>query len=247
MKKNSNWLMGWVLLAVMWVPALGAQDGSSTERIDFRRTILVTGNGEASAPPDRALVRLGTTAQTSQAETAQAKVNETMTKALDLIQKAGVEKRNIRTAMLRLSPVYTSDRSSDGPKVTGFRASNVLEVTLDDLKLVGKVIDAGLAAGMNELQGVSFSLKNDLPQRNNALKSAAEEARVKAETIAEALGLTLSTVYEVTESGVHLIPFQDNFGGARMMSAAAMPTPVEPGEVRVQANVTVRYEFTAKR
>ncbi len=242
-----NSVLNSALALILFGSSLTAQEKS--DRTDFRHTILVTGNGEAGARPDRAVVRLGAMSQTSQAETAQAKVNDAMQKALDGIAKLGVQKSSIRAAALRLMPVYSTEKFSsttEGQKVVGFRASNTLEITLDDLNLVGKVIDAGITAGLNEVQGVSFSLKNDLPQRTAALTEAAQEARAKAETIAKALGLTLAGVSEVTESGVHMIPLHENFGGARMM-AASVQTPVEPGEVRVQANVTVRYEFNGPR
>jgi uncharacterized protein YggE len=191
-------------------------------------------------------VRFGTVSQNSQASAAQAKVNEIMQKALEGIEKAGVPKKAIRTSGLTLSPVYSEQKVfSSTEKITAFRANNTIEVTLDDLKLVGKVIDAGIAAGANELQGVSFRLKNDLPQRSAALAMAAEEARDKAKTIGKALDVRLAGVMEVTESGVRSFYPSDSTGGARMMSlrGGTAPTSVEPGELRVQASVTVRYEI----
>jgi len=220
-------------------------------KLDTTRTILVSGTAEATAAPDQAVVRLGATVQTPQADVAQARVNEIMQKAINGVQKLGVNKKAIATSSLTLSPVYAHERNvnvNEGPRVVGFRASNTIEVTLEDMKLVGRVIDAGIAAGANELQGVSFGLKNDFAQRNEALTRAAREARTKAETIAKALDLRLMGVTEVNEGGVQVIPYQENFTRGRMMMAAdaSMKTPVEPGEVRVQANVTVRYEIAPR-
>jgi len=247
---KSIWLVGMILVALL-PSALPAQERipepSELRRSDRVRTIAVTGNAEASAAPDQAVVRLGTTVQMSQANAAQAKVSETMQKALEGIEKIGVPRNSIRTANLTLTSVYSNEKlagSSEAPRVVGFRANNTIEITLEDTKLVGKVIDAGIAAGANELQGVSFSLKDDLPQRIRTLTIASQEAKSKAQTIANALNLQLGSVIEVTEGGVHVVPFNEGFGGARMMAAAgAVRTPIEPGEVRVQANVTVRYEI----
>jgi uncharacterized protein YggE len=235
-------------LVFVWSPILFGQEIARGEQ---PRVIVVNGQGEASAPPDRAVVRLGATVQNSQANVAQAKVNEIMSKALDSIQKAGVQKKSIGTRGLTLSPIYSnpsrlSSGSEEGPRITGFRASNTLEITLDDTKLVGKVIDAGIEAGANELQGVSFGLKNDLPQRTTALTAAAEEAKSKAQTLAKAMDIQLGRVLEVNESGVRVMA--DAEYGLRKFAMAAAPgsgggSPVEPGEVRVQANVTVRYEI----
>jgi uncharacterized protein YggE len=229
-------------------PILSAQ--SIAERVEPQpRTVVVTGNGEAAAAPDQAIVRLGASAQTAEAETSHQRVSEIMNKALEAIEKLGVPKKAIRTSGLSLQPVYASDKipnPGEGPRVSGFRAANTLQITLDDPGLVGKVIDAGLRAGANELQGVSFGLKNDLPQRTAALTAASQEARVKAQTIAKALDLELGGVREVNEGGVHVMPQNEYFGGARMMAAQAnVRTPVEPGEVRVQASVTVHYDIVS--
>jgi uncharacterized protein YggE len=250
-KMNPTWFLLLILTGMLWSPALRAQErmveppgSQSVARIP---TVTVTGNGEASAAPDQAVVRLGTTVQTSQADAAQATVNGTMQKALDAIVKLGIPRGAVRTATLTLASVYSSSErpvnNPEPPHVVGFRASNTIEVTLDDTKLVGKVIDAGIAAGANELQGVSFALQNDIEQRRTALVNAASEAKTKAQTIAGALDVPLGPVLEVIEGGAHVIPLNEGFGGARMMAAVAVNTPVEPGEVRVQANVTVRYRI----
>jgi uncharacterized protein len=216
---------------------------------ESRRTLTVTGNGEVSTAPDHAVVRLGATAQAEEAAAAQIEVNEIMQKALKQVEAAGIPKRFIRTTGLTLTPVYTPQRSPQQtePKIIAYRAGNVIEVTVEDIKLVGKVIDAGLSAGANRLEGVSFRLKDDLPQRSAALTRAVEEARAKAQTMARALDVPLGAVREVVEGGVQIFR-QEHFGGARaMMAADAMQTPVEPGEVRVQASVTIHYDIGEKK
>ncbi len=219
---------------------------TESRRPDHTRTIVVTGDADSSAAPDQAVVRLGAMAQTDQADVAQSKVNEMMQKALESIEKLGVPRRFIHTSSLTLSPVYSNENLPNNvqmPRVVGFRANNTIEVILENTKLVGKVIDAGIAAGVNELQGVTFGLKNDLPQRMNALATASQEAKSKAEAIAKALSLLLGPVLEVTEGGATSVPFNEAFGGSRMMMAKSARTPIEPGEVRVHASVTVRYEL----
>ena len=129
------------------------------------------------------------------------------------------------------------------PRVVAYRAGNTIEVTVEDAKLVGKVIDAGLGAGANRLEGVSFGLKNDLPQRTAALRSAVEEARTKAQSMARALDVPLGSVREVVEGDVHVLRHERFAAGRAIMAADAMQTPVEPGEVRVQASVTIHYDI----
>jgi uncharacterized protein YggE len=232
------------VLAVFLATTLTGQD-IRKDPLDSRRTLTVTGNGEASAAPDHAVVRLGASAQAEEAAAAQINVNEVMQKALGAIEKVGIAKKSVRTSGLTLTPIYSpnkGDRSAE-PRIVAYRAGNTIEVTVEDIKLVGKVIDAGLTAGANRLEGVSFGLKNDLPQRRAALTSAVEEARAKAQTMARALDISLGNVREVVEGGVHIFR-QERFAAARgMMAADAMQTPVEPGEVRVQASVTIHYDL----
>ena len=209
------------------------------------RTLTVTGNGEATAAPDHAIVRLGAAAQAEEAATAQNQVNEVMQKAISEIEKVGIAKRFIRTSGLTLTPIYSSQKSTrpEEPRIVAYRAGNTIEVTVEDIKLIGKVIDAGLGAGANRLEGVSFGLKNDLTQRTDALRKAVEEASQKARTMAQALDVSLGSVREVVEGGVHIFRPERLAAGRAMMAADAMQTPVEPGEVRVQASVTIHYDI----
>ncbi len=226
-------------------PALSAQDPARPEEKDKRSMLTVNGNGEVSAPPDRATVRLGATMQAEEAAAAQSNVNSALQKAIDAIQKTGIPQRSIRTTGLTLTPVYAPQKpaSVETPRVVAYRAGNTIEVTVDDLKRMGAVIDAGVTAGANRLEGVSFRLRDDLPQRTRALAVAVEEARTKAQAIAQALNVKLGKVAEVIEGGVHIMPHQETFAMARGFAGDAARTPVEPGEVRVSASVTIRYEI----
>jgi len=133
-------------------------------------------------------------------------------------------------------------RGEQTPEIVGYRASNAVSVTVLNLQQVGPVIDAGLGAGANQLEGVVFGLQDDTGARRQALTKAAAEARAKADTIAEALGVKILSVHEVIEGGVSIQPYV----AARevMMAARAdVATPVSPGEVSVSAGLTVRYRI----
>ena len=127
-----------------------------------------------------------------------------------------------------------------------YTASNFVSIDIDKLAQVGSVIDAGLNAGANQLEGVQFRLKNDLPARQQALKQAVTEARQKAETIAEALSLRLGAVVDVSENGVSVVPLAEaSFVEARTAGLSAL-TPVSPGQLQVHANVVVRFRIEPK-
>ncbi|HEV2295303.1 MAG TPA: SIMPL domain-containing protein [Tepidisphaeraceae bacterium] len=215
-------------------------------------SIVVTGRGEASAAPDRAVVRLGATAQAEQAQTAQDQVNAIVARAIDALKRAGIAERDIQTRDLSLHPVYSEaghiplDQRGRGPReprITGYRASNTVEVRVNEVGKVGAVIDAGVTAGANELQGVTFELKEDATARTEALKRAIEKARADAQTIADALGVTLGPIDEALAGGRNEIFPQQRFAGMAMEAMPASGTPVQPGEIDVGATVTLRYRI----
>lgn len=233
-------------VTVLWSAAAPAQEFEPpAERTP--PTLTVTGQGRVSAAPDRAVVRLGAVAQADEAQAAQQQVNQVVQRALDAIRGVGVPDERIRTVGLSLFPVYSQPEprpqrgQPEEPRIVGYRASNTVEVTLDDLDLVGQVIDAGVGAGANQLEGLSFELRDDIEQRQQALQRAVEEARAKAQTLAEALGVQLAGVYRASEGGIGV--YQPQMRGAMMYARAEMATPVEPGQVEVQASVTVTYRI----
>jgi hypothetical protein len=229
-----RWLFA--LLALL-VPATAAH--AQTEP-----ALTVQGASEIRVPSDLATVRLGIVGQATTADAAQSQVNQVASEMLEALEEAGIDERDVQTARLVLSPVYSRQAPGGGepPEIVAYRASNTVSVRVEDLELVGEVIDAGLGAGANTLDGVTFGIEDDLPAREAALTEAITEARRKAATMAEALGVELGRVLSVDEGGVFIQPSQPDM--VRMATLQeATPTPVSPGEVTVSASVTIRYEI----
>src|SRR5436305_3367285 len=212
-------------------------------------TLIVSGSGQARVAPDVATVRLGVVAQAPTARAVQDQVNRTAKAVLDAIRKVGIPAEEIQTSGLSLSPLYAQNRQgteTQAPRITGYQANNTVSVRVTDLAKVGPVIDAGLGAGANTLEGVDFGLRNDEAARAQALADAARAARAKAETLAKALGVHLGEILEVAEGGVSVQPPPSpRFGVSRMAMAESMaPTPVSAGQVGVEASVTIRYRIS---
>src|ERR1700680_3904867 len=207
-------------LAVVWpaallgVLALGAPapaagqeppDGRGGGRGEAVPSLVVAGRGEVRAAPDEATVRLGVLAQAATAGAAQQQANQTVTALLRAVRGLGVRQEQIRTSELSLSPVFAPVRPQagavgeepQGPRIVGYQASNSVTVTLDKLDQVGAVVDAGLGAGANRLEGIAFGLRHD----EAALRDAAARARGKAAALAAAMHVRLVEVLEVGEEG----------------------------------------------
>lgn len=212
-------------------------------------SITVNGSGEVRAAPDEAVVSLGVLAQTPQASDAQREASRIARAILDAIAALGVPEEAIQTSQLTLTPVYEQPRYDQRepipaePRIVAYQASNVVTVRLDDLAKIGPVIDAGIEAGANQLQGVGFDLRDDRAAREEALRQAVAEARSKAAAIAAALGVELGPVLEAQEGGVTIYRPQPMARMAMEMSAADQSTPVAPGELTITGHVTVRYRI----
>jgi uncharacterized protein YggE len=206
--------------------------------------LTVSGSGQARVAPDEATVRLGVLAQAPTAREAQERVNRIAGAILDAVRKLGLPAERIQTTGLNLGPQYAQGRTADqGPRITGYQASNTVGILVDDLAKVGPVIDAGLAAGANNLDGVEFGLRNDAAARAAALTDAVREARGKAEALAKALQVRLVEIVEVAEGNVAVSPPPFRARGMAMAAEAMTATPVSAGQVGVDATVTVRWRI----
>jgi len=211
--------------------------------------LTVSGRGEVSAAPDRAVVRLGAAAQAETAVAAQGRVDAAVRAILNGIKALGVPEEKIATVQMTLAPVYRDRPRGAGeepqePAIVGYRAGNIVRVTVDDLKILGKVVDAGLLAGANRVDGISFDLKDDGEQRRQALGLAARDAQSKAESIARALGVQLGGVRSVSEGGVSVVrPRMDALSAHAVRGEGVA---VQPGQLQVDASLTVRYDIVER-
>jgi uncharacterized protein YggE len=234
------------VLALLAAP-LAAHEEDGGMNMEVVPVLTVSGSGQARVTPDEATVRLGVTAQAPTARAAQEQVNRVANAILAAVRTLGVEAKDIQTSDLSLNPVYSQGRGQElqEPRITGYQASNVVSIRLEDLTKVGPVIDVGLSSGANRLEGVFFGLRNDQAARAEALTDAVREARSKAEALARALRVRLLEIIEVAEGGVTISPPPTPFRGRVAMAEMAMDssTPVSAGEVGVEASVTLRYRI----
>jgi uncharacterized protein YggE len=242
MKKICTWTAALLAAAL---PLMAHEEGGMASG-ELVPVLSVQGSGQSRVTPDEAVVRLGVTAQAPTARAAQDQVNRTAAAILEAVRKLGVGAEQVQTSELSLGPVYSSGGPEERtePRIAGYQANNVVSVTLADLDRVGPVIDAGLGAGANRLEGVLFGLRNDAPARAAALADAVAEARNKAEALARAAGVRLVEIVEIVEGGVSVFTPTTMARGRVAMEAMDMAaTPVSSGQVSVDASVTVRYRI----
>lgn len=210
-----------------------------------QKTISLTGAGTASATADEATIRMGVEVTRDTAAEAISDNADSMAEVIDALLLLGISEDDIQTTSYSVYPQY--DWTEDGRVLLGYTVTNMVQVTVTDLDIVGDVIDAAGIAGANRMDGISFGLSDAKMQelKNTAYKLALGDATDKADLIAETLGLTISGVQSVTESSY--VPARTYVETAEMGADMAMssraPTPIISGDLSVSVNVHIVFLF----
>jgi len=213
--------------------------GSAFAEDDVARVIRVSGEATASAPPDQAIIELAVVTERDRADDAVAENARLHEAVMAALRKELGKQARIETASYALNSRYAYSKSTGARSLKGYTARNSIRVTLGDLARVGAVIDRATAAGANEVQRLQFTLKNDEPQHDEALRAASLRAMAKARTIASALDLEIVDVLSVEESTQVVRPVYAEMAMAR---SAAAPSVVAPAGVDVRAQVKLTVE-----
>jgi len=208
------------------------------------RSITVVGVGKASGAPDVAHVNVGIETSASSIQPAIAENKTKMAALLDAFKKLDIADKDIRTSNYS---VYTERQPMPGPESKGgegpvmYRVSNQVELTLRDVNRLGDALDKAVAAGANNIYGVSFSVADTSKLEADARAKAIANARARAESLAQLSGVSLGDVLSVSEviggPGPILVE------GVRMSAAMGLGggAPIQPGELEVNMSVQVTF------
>lgn len=230
-------LIATFLFLIAGAASMTAQD--SAEKLP--PSIRTSGEAIISVKPDRAEISVGvvTQSETSQAAVAQnaQKLEATLAKMRQLLGANA----DIKTISYTVSPNYRYPKEGGEPTISGYTATNIVRITLDDLTKVGNVIDTAVQAGSNRIQNLRFTLKDESTVQAQALRDAAIQARAKSQALASALNLRVVRVLSVVESGSPVYPVREM---AYARAADAASTPIEPGTIEVRATVSLTVEVS---
>ncbi len=209
--------------------------------------LSVLGEGEVRAVPDQAQLSFGVMTQAQTAAAALAANSRAMNEVYATIRKTGVPEKSIQTSNFSVSPQYPpyqQDRpAEEARKIVGYVVSNQVSVILDDVSKVGSTLDALVASGSNQINGVSFNIRDPKPLMAEARTQAVKDAMARAQTLAKAAGVTLGPILSIQESGA-LMPQPMMMQAAfRTMAAPAPPPPLAVGEQSVTAHVSITWEI----
>ncbi|MBI2127114.1 MAG: SIMPL domain-containing protein [Thaumarchaeota archaeon] len=230
------------------LPAPQQVQQTKSETTKFENTISVSGTGVAKANPDRVLVALAISEEAKTAQLATESAATIFNKLLATLAAEGISRNDVQTNSINLNPVYFYPERAP-PVITGYRLDHSITVTIKSQdttqlgKQAGKVIDVAIAAGVTRINGISFAAGDESIKvlRTQALKAAIEDAKDKANTMANALGVKIVGVSSVSESVFIPVAKQVFRGEVAAPAPAAPPTELVPGEFQVTVNVYVVY------
>lgn len=215
----------------------------SVNSIQTNKTNLFTasGTGKATAVPNTAQLSLGVTKTAKTISDAQNQANTVINKLTTDLKSLGILETDIKTTNYNVYPNYDY---TNGKQITnGYTVSQNLEVKVKQIDKANSAIDIATVDGTNMVGGLSFILDDQTQKdlENKARKEAVQNAKDKAQSLANAAGIKLGRIVDVQESNNTPLPMY------RTMMAGGgetdQKTNVSPGKNTVEINVTLSYEI----
>ena len=197
--------------------------------------IVMTGTASVSASPDEAVVTAGVMTKAESARAALSENTKRMQQVFGAMKDLEIEDRDITTSSFNISPNW--EHGPSGSQQRGYQVSNQVTVRLRDVTLVGPALDTLVRAGANQAGGVQFIVKNRDELLDSARAKAVEKAKARATLYAEAAGVKLGKIIEITEGGFGRGP-QSAFAGRAIAMEAA---PIAAGEQDLSVSVTITW------
>jgi uncharacterized protein YggE len=212
-------------------PAMIALDGT---RLD------VVATGEVGRVPDVAHISAGVVTVAPTATAALAQNATQMASVRAALKRAGIADRDIQTSSINLYPDYRQDAQGTNPQIIGYRASNEVSVKFRDIAATGRILDALVAQGANQINGPALAIDKPESALDEARTLALANARARAELYARALGKRVGRILSISEAG-------GNYGGPvpmmRMGAESAQSTAIDPGEQTLTISLSVSFEL----
>jgi len=207
--------------------------------------ISVSGSGTVTGTPDRVQISFAVQNQNADVKIAQANNALTMNNVMDALAAAGIPRAQMKTTGYTITQINQQDTNGilSGP-ATSYQVTNTLQVTLNDTSTAGQIIDTAVNAGANQVNSIQFMLSDEQAQalRSQALAKAVANARSDANAVAAALNVSITGTQSADISQGYTPVVYSNYDSTALAAGkAAVPTPVQAGDITVTAQVTVVY------
>ena len=246
--KTRLWLIGIIMLALATVglAGCGTTNGAIAPvsvNVNNQQGVWVSGEGKVTVTPDIATLNLGVSVQAAKVADAQPQAAEAMSKVIAALTSNGIAQKDISTRYFTIAPVTKYDNNTQQSTVTGYEVSNIVNVNIRSIEIVGTIIDAVTAAGgdATRINSISFSVEKPEQYYSQARKSAMDNAKSNAQELASLAGVTLGKPFYINENtAAPPIPYDMS---VRSAGAASPSTPINPGQTDIILNIQVAYNI----
>ena len=203
--------------------------------------ISVNGTGEVIVTPDVGVFDIGVEVTEQTVAAARGAAAEAMQRVRDAVTAGGVEERDITTRSFNIYPQYDYSRDDGPPEIIGYTVNNWIEVKVRDIDRLSEVLDVAVTAGGDAIRvgGISFRVDDPEQYTDEARKLAVEDARARAQQLADLAGVTLGAARSISESSGGFA--RQGVVRAEAAFAADASTPISPGESAVTVNVHIVF------
>ncbi len=232
-----------IVLSLLVILAMGVFFNTSDTAADTEinkevRLISVSGKGVISAKPDIAFINVGVETMEKDARTAQEKNAQNMDAVIKALKKLGIQDEHITTVRYSLYDRYEYYKELIKEKEKYYVVSNIINVKIEDMDAIGKVIDSVSQAGSNEISNIRFDISNKKELYDKALALAMKDAKKKAASIMKTFDEKPVKPYKILESS-----YSAPFMRAEMNTIKGMEPPINPGELEIAASLMVEYDY----
>jgi hypothetical protein len=235
-----------LLTLSLLVPVLAVADGLPTAPY-----IQVNGHGELQVAPDMAYISLSLEKTSLDAKAARADVEGRAAKVIALARQLKIADKDIDAPSVTVYPEYdwvverstvsSGSESKRVRKLTGQHVTRAITLTLRDLGHYGELVDGLFAAGITDLGNVVMDCSDREALQQKASALAVGDAHDRAAGLAQSAGVTLGSVYSITEQGGGYAPRPMSMARAVSMDAAPAAPEYLGGKIQISADVTVFY------
>lgn len=235
-----------VLSAMFYNDVLAYEQTSSKDLSNS--TILVTGSATTTAKSDRVIVSLGVETTNRTAEQTLFSNSNLMNKVIEAVKIAGVQENELSTSSFTITPNYNYSQYGSRGNLTDFTVSNSIQIDSNNIDQVSKWIDVAVKSGANNINNIYFSLSDTKLEdiKNNLLKQAVINAKIKADIVSSAAGSNITGIKSIAVGGIGMPPPIMPYPGPSLSaksigSEAYSATPILEGDQEISVSVSIIY------
>jgi len=230
-----------VIAIGIWAWNLSKQHYYIGKNPDIQRTIAITGEGKVTAIPDIALVSLGLSTEKKKVSDAQAENSKTINSLIDQLKGLGIAKEDITTTNYSIYPAY--DWTNGKQILRGYTVSQDVQVKIRQTDKVDDVLKIAGDLNLNQIGGLTFSIDQPEVYKQQARIKALENAKEKADALAQVMGVKLGKVISFSESEGYVPPPYPMYAKAEGIGGGGAAPTVEAGSQEITIMATISYEL----